>query len=215
MNKLLAYLWVLVSFSIASIQAQTEIRIEDFSSHRWQNHEDLGESITTEDLIIEVNLGGSLKGLTTPVGIQLGYLKTSSTYQMRITPRSSPYMNLKSLEATDLWQMETPEIVIKGFRDTQLIAEITTGELWNDALKTGIVQLTDRFEGLTHVEVHSNLIPSDSGDMYFILESIEYQLKPSIDTPKPLPPPFLGSAGWIFLCALGLLLIKTGMPKIL
>ncbi|MCY4043730.1 MAG: hypothetical protein OXE99_01470 [Cellvibrionales bacterium] len=218
MKPLLIQLAAILAFACPASFIVADNRIEDFANADWQNHQDLGEFIETNDLRIAVNPGGSLKALTTPNGLQLGYLKSSDTHLLRITPSQSPYFDVKSIEATDLWQMAEPTVIIKGYRDDTLIAELTSGPLWDNALNTGITQLTQDFNGLTHLDIHANTAPIENGDLYFILESIEYQLNDSLPAPPTTEPsptfPFLGSIDLLLLFwTLGLITLRRSAKR--
>ena len=61
-------LLVLMALPLSALAAT-----EDFSSATWTNHQDLGTEVVINDLNIAVPSGASMKGVTVPAAIQIGY----------------------------------------------------------------------------------------------------------------------------------------------
>ncbi len=185
-------------------------QILDFSETNWQNHESLGESVDIDNLTFTVNSGGAMKAVTTPHGLQTGYAKDAITQSLRITPPAGEYLTLTSMDATDLFQMPTASITVKGFRDDQLIAEQTIGPLWSDLTRSGVSVMLAGFTDVTAVEIRSAVDDSTDSDLTFFIDVLEYSTR-SIPKPTPPEPPGLFGAfdGWM----LGWLAVLAGIGR--
>ncbi|CAA0108515.1 Uncharacterised protein [BD1-7 clade bacterium] len=192
------------SFSVASAQT-----LEDFSSYDWENHEDLGESVDVGLLTLSVDAGGSLKAVTKPHGIQMGYRKDAVTKKLTIAGPAEKRLNIHSLDATDLAMMVHPQVTVTGYRDDTVIAEQTMGPLWDEATRSGIAVMLSGFTNLTHLEIVSAGVDEDDSDIYFFLDMIEYEVTdvpvpPA--PPKPAPPKF---GGWPLMMLVTLCLLAV------
>lgn len=169
-------LWV----CLTGLPSLSMAAFEDFASALWQHHEELPVQVMTDDLIISVPAGASIKGVTSPNALQPGFDPLRPARTLIIEPRNTTYLDLLALAATDLFQMPTPQIKVVGFRGGMEIASTVMGPLWDDVNNNGIVQLFTGFNGLERIEISSDVALVDDSDVFFFLDGISYEAKDTL-----------------------------------
>ena len=164
-------LLAMMTFSLSAFAAT-----EDFSTATWGNHEDLGTSVTINDLTVKVPAGASMKGVTSPAAIQVGYDPTRVAMSVSITPAvTRDKFNLSSITLTDLFQMPVPSVKLTGLSAGQQVAEITAPSLWTEGTGATTLALTG-FDNIDELKITSNVADENASDIFFFIESLNYQL---------------------------------------
>jgi hypothetical protein len=149
---------------------------EDFSTATWGNHEDLGTSVTINDLTVKVPAGASMKGVTSPEAIQVGYDPTRVATSVSITPAvTRDKFNLSSITLTDLFQMPVPGVKLTGLSSGQQVAEITAPSLWTEGTGATTLALTG-FDNIDELKITGDVADENASDIFFFIESLNYQL---------------------------------------
>lgn len=148
--------------------------IENFDDATWLHHQALGQQVLTDDLVISVDVGASMKGVLAPNALQPGFDRSRPTEKLVIEPRNTQTFTLNGFVATDLFQMAEPSLKVEGFRDGVLVATQLTGQLWDDANRNGVLVALADFEDVDRVEMSSNVTAPAMSDVFFFLESLAY-----------------------------------------
>lgn len=165
----------LISFALlASLSAGAQAAIENFDSASWLHHESLPSTVLTQDLVISVDAGASLKGVREPNALQPGFDPLNPAEKLIIEPRNTDVFSLAGFVATDLFQMAEPTLIVEGFRDGVMVATQMTGPLWDDVNKNGVLVALTGFEDVDRVEISSNVTGPVNSDVFFFLESVAY-----------------------------------------
>jgi hypothetical protein len=165
----------LISFALlVGLSAGAQAAIENFDSASWLHHESLPSTMLTQDLVISVDAGASLKGVRGPNALQPGFDPLNPAEKLIIEPRNTDVFSLAGFVATDLFQMAEPTLKVEGFRDGVIVATQTTGQLWDDVNKNGVLVALAGFDDVDRVEISSNVTGPVSSDVFFFLESVAY-----------------------------------------
>lgn len=155
---------------------------EDFSTAAWLHHEELGSSINTADLVFTVPAGSSMRGVTQPSpALYPGFNPSMPASKLSITSLSGNNFNFSGIQLTDLFQMPVENILIEGYRGSTVVASDSIGPLWNDLTKQGVALTFNDFDNVERIEISSDT--AGSSDIYFFIESIDYEVLSSDPTP--------------------------------
>lgn len=179
--------------------------IEDFSSALWQHHEELGTQVLTDDLVISVPAGSSIKGVRAPNALQPGFDRFRPAETIEITPRNTQYLDVHAITGTDLFQMAVPLIQVRGYRGGVEVASALLGPFWDEANKTGTIEALSGFTGIERLELRSDVAPEASSDVSFFLEAVSYTATDSFVEPSKDDDDDDGGAGFGLLVLAGLL----------
>ena len=150
--------------------------IEDFSTSTWVHHEDLGTSTVINDLKISVPADASMKGVTGPAAIQVGYDPTRPARTVSITPANQwDRLHVSSVTMTDLFQMPVPGVRVIGFSNGEQVVSNTVASLWTDNVGATTVNLSG-FNNIDELRIVGDVVDETSSDIFFFIESLEYQL---------------------------------------
>ena len=164
-------LLAMMTFSLSAFAAT-----EDFSTATWGNHEDLGTTVTINDLTVEVPSGASMKGVTGPAAIQVGYDPTRVATSVSITPVNAwDRFNISSIVLTDLFQMPVPGVELIGLYEGQQVAYIEAASLWTEGTGETAVTLSG-FNNIDELKITGNVADENTSDVFFFIESLDYQL---------------------------------------
>ena len=177
---------VLMLFCLLS--AAGHAAIENFDAATWAHHEPLAVQVLTDDLVISVDTGASMKGVLNPNALQPGFDRARPTQKVVIEPRNKPYIDLFSLNGTDLFKMPEPRLKVEGFRGGVVVASRTIGPLWDATNKNGVTTTFLSFKGLERIEISSDVADVAISDVFFFLESVGYEVSDTV-TPTPTPTP--------------------------
>lgn len=185
--------------------------IEDFSSALWQHHEELGTQVLTDDLVISVPAGSSIKGVREPNALQPGFDRFRPAEIIEIAPRNTQYLDVHAIGGTDLFQMAVPLVQVRGYRGGVEVASALLGPFWDEANKTGTIEALSGFTGIERLELRSDVAPEASSDVSFFLEAVSYT---ATDTYVKPPKPVIdddddGGAAFGLLLLIGLLARRT------
>jgi hypothetical protein len=149
---------------------------EDFSTATWGNHEDLGTTVTINDLTVEVPSGASMKGVTSPAAIQVGYDPTRVATSVSITPANAwDRFNVSNIVLTDLFQMPVPGVRLIGLYEGQQVAYVEAASLWTEGTGETAVTLSG-FNGIDELKITGDVADESTSDIFFFIESVDYQL---------------------------------------
>ena len=164
-------LLVLMALPLSALAAT-----EDFSSATWTNHQDLGTEVVINDLNIAVPSGASMKGVTVPAAIQIGYDPTRVATSVTISPASQwDRLNVSAITLTDLFQMPVPGVKFIGLSKGQQVAYAEADSLWTDGSGATTVSLTG-FNNIDELKITGDVADETSSDVFFFIESLDYQL---------------------------------------
>lgn len=165
----------LISFALfLGLSAGAQAAIENFDSATWLHHESLPSTVLTQDLIISVDAGASLKGVRGPNALQPGFDPLTSAEMLIIEPRNTEVFSLNGFVATDLFQMTEPTLKVEGFREGVVVATQVTGPLWDNVNKNGVLVALTGFDDVDRVEISGNVTAPTASDVFFFLESLAY-----------------------------------------
>lgn len=166
----------LISFALlVGVSAGAQAAIENFDGASWLHHESLPSTVLTQDLVISVDAGASLKGVRGPNALQPGFDPLNPAEKLIIEPRNADVFSLTGFVATDLFQMAEPTLKVEGFRDGVMVATQMTGPLWDDVNKNGVLVALADFDDVDRVEISSNVAAAVDSDVFFFLESVTYR----------------------------------------
>ena len=186
--------------------------IEDFSSALWQHHEELGTQVLTDDLVISVPAGSSIKGVREPNALQPGFDRFSPAEIIEITPRNTQYLDVHAITGTDLFQMSVPLVQVRGYRGGVEVASALLGPFWDEANKTGTIEALSGFTGIERMEIRSDVAPEANSDVSFFLEAVSYTATDTYvdpSTPSNDDDDDDGGAAFGLLLLMGLLARRT------
>jgi phosphotransferase system IIB component len=164
-------LLVLMALPLSALAAT-----EDFSSATWTNHQDLGTEVVINDLNIAVPSGASMKGVTVPAAIQIGYDPTRVATSVTISPASQwDRLNVSAITLTDLFQMPVPGVKLIGLLKGQQVAYAEADSLWTDGSGATTVSLTG-FNNIDELKITGDVADETNSDVFFFIESLDYQL---------------------------------------
>ena len=164
-------LLVLMALPLSALAAT-----EDFSSATWTNHQDLGTEVVINDLNIAVPSGASMKGVTVPAAIQIGYDPTRVATSVTISPASQwDRLNVSAITLTDLFQMPVPGVKFIGLSKGQQVAYAEADSLWTDGSGATTVSLTG-FNNIDELKITGDVADETNSDVFFFIESLDYQL---------------------------------------
>jgi len=165
----------LTGFILAGSLAYADV--VDFEKEVWDNHEVLGSQVIMDDLLFTAEPSdGEIKAVREPVAVYPGFNPKAPVKQLIIESRSSDkLMSFASVTITDMFQMEQADLHIRGYKDGEKVKELTTNKLWSDVTKFGQKIDLSGFEELDRLTI-SNETKTESSDIYFFLEDIDYQL---------------------------------------
>lgn len=178
----------IVLMLLCLLSAAGHAALENFDTATWAHHEPLAAQVLTDDLVISVDTGASMKGVINPNALQPGFDRARPTQKLVIEPRNKPYVDLFSLNGTDVFQMPEPQLKVEGFREGVVVASRTMGPLWDEANKNGVTTTFPSFRGLERIEISSDVTDLADSDVFFFLESVGYEVTDTI-TPAPTPAP--------------------------
>lgn len=148
---------------------------ENFAAVAWSNHQDLGTSVQVGDLAFSVPTGASLKGVTSPAGLQPGYLRDKPASKLVITPANTAYLSVYRLSLTELFPMPSPAIRIIGYRHSNVVATQVAGPLWDNTARSGVDINLSGFTDLERVEITSDT-PIASSSVYFFVDGVQFSV---------------------------------------
>lgn len=151
------------------------LQFEDFAGASWTNHEDLATSVQVGDLAFSVPTGASLKGVTSPAGLQPGYLRDKPANKLVIIPANTAYLSVYRLSLTELFPMPSPAIRIIGYRHGNVVATQVAGPLWDNTARSGVDINLSGFTDLERVEITSDT-PIASSSVYFFVDGVQFSV---------------------------------------
>lgn len=175
---------MLLSFYIL-VSSVANATVYDFEEATWQNHQLLVMPIITDDLQISILPNtGKVKAVTAPNAIYPGFDKNFAVAQLIIEPQTlTKQLQINSLQLTDLFQMSQPQVHIRGYRNDQLISDTSYDNLWLASTGLGPVIELASFSGMDKWVI-SNETDSNASDIYFFLETLDYQLVDQYQSPQ-------------------------------